>query len=275
MRIIADSSADLLTLAGADFRAVPLKLVTSEREYVDDAALDVHGMLIDLKRYKGKSGSSCPNIEDYLTAFGEEKEIFCLTITSGLSGSFNSAETAAREYCERYPERKVSVLDSLSAGAELTLIVEKLRELIVSGLSFEEVDLAIRDYMKHTNLIFALESLHNLAANGRVSPLVAKLAGILGIRIVGRASDRGVLEITNKSRGSAKMNTDVYANMRARGYAGGRVRIHHAENPEAANILRETIVNDFPSADVVIGETRGLCSFYAELGGLMIGFENA
>ncbi len=274
MKIIADSSADLLTLADADFTAVPLKLITSAREYVDDDALDVHGMLSDLRRYKGKSGSSCPNIEDYLRAFGEESEIFCITITSGLSGSCNSAETAAREYLEKHPDRKVSVLDSLSAGAELTLVVEKLRALIQSGLSFEEIDRAVRDYMKHTNLIFALESLHNLAANGRVSPLVAKFAGILGIRIVGRASERGVLEITNKSRGAAKMNTDIYANMKARGYAGGRVRIHHAENPEAAEILKSTILTDFPDADITIGETRGLCSFYAELGGLMIGYES-
>lgn len=274
MKIIADSSADLLSLADAVFEAVPLKLVTSVREYVDNGDLDVHGMLTDLRRYKGKSGSSCPNLDDYLNAFGEESEIFCITITSGLSGSYNAAATAARIYLEKHPDRKVSVLDSLSAGAELTLIVEKLRDLIQSGRAFEEIDCLIRDYMKHTNLIFALESLHNLAANGRVSPLVAKFAGILGIRIVGRASEKGVLEITNKSRGAAKMNADIYSNMKERGYTGGRVRIHHAENPEAAELLKGTILADFPNADITIGETRGLCSFYAELGGLMIGYEN-
>ena len=274
MKIVADSSADLLTLADSDFTSVPLRLVTSEREYVDDGSLDVYGMMADLARYKGKSGSSCPNIEDYLKAFGEEKEIFCITITSGLSGSCGAARAAALQYCERYPERRVEVLDSLSAGAEITLIVEQLRDLITQRLSFDEVSERIHSYMKRTNLIFALQSLHNLAANGRIGSVAAKIAGILGMRIVGRASEAGVLEVTNKSRGASKMNADIYANMLNRGYFGGRVRIHHAQNPSGAELLRDTILADFPHADITVDKTRGLCSFYAETGGLMIGFES-
>ena len=96
------------------------------------------------------------------------------------------------------------MIDSLSAGPELTLIVEKLEEMISEGKSYEEICTYIPEYQKKTGLLFMLESLNNFAANGRVSPAVAKIAGVLGIRIVGKASDVGTLEPTDKCRGEAK-----------------------------------------------------------------------
>ncbi len=273
MKIVADSSADLLVLDGADFISVPLKLITSEREYIDNASLDTHEMNEELSRYKGRSGSSCPNPQEYLDAFGDAEEIFCITITSALSGSFGAASEAAREYTELHPERKVSVIDSRSASSGITIVVERLRELICLGLSFEEIDREIRKYNDEAHLIFALRSLHNLAANGRINSIAARLAGILGIRIVGEASAEGKLDVISKSRGEAKMLSDILAHMRKKGYTGGRVRIHHAENIASAQALQALILREFPKASITIGDARGLCSFYAERGGLMVGFE--
>ena len=271
--IVSDSSSDILFLDDVSFSSVPLKVMTDDKEYVDNSELDVHAMLSDLAKYKGRSRSSCPGIGEYLEAFGDAQYIFCVTITSGLSGSFNAANGAAKQYMEEYPERRVHVIDSLSTGPENALLIAKLRELILSGESYDSIVEKITEYHKHTRLIFALESLHNLANNGRVSPIVAKLSGVLGIRIVGRASDVGTLEIIEKSRGEKKMHSDIIKNMECDGFRGGRVKIHHADNESSALALKEKILEKYPDVEINVQMTRGLCSFYAERGGLLVGFE--
>ncbi len=272
-KIIADSSADLLFLEDIAFTSVPLKIITSEREYVDTFGLSVDGMIEDLKRYRGESKSSCPNAEEWLESFGNYDNIFCVSITSGLSGSYNAACVAMQEYLEQHPDRNGYVIDTLSAGPEVTLIVEKLKELISEGLSFEEIKEKIIEYNKRTRLVFALESLRNLANNGRVNAAVAKLSGILGIRVIGEASEEGVLDIISKARGYKKELDEIVKAVVMRGYRGGKMRIHHCNNLPAAKELKEKILTLFADAKIKIAETRGLCSFYAEEKGLLVGFE--
>ena len=273
-KIVADSSADLLDLEGVSFASVPLTIVTSEKQYTDNGDLDVSAMLKDLAAYKGKSGSSCPNPESWLAAFGDADGVFCIPITKNLSGSHNAALLAAKQYTEAHPDRRVYVADTCSTGAEDRLIAEKLRALIQAGMAFDDIVAEIEAYQRRTHLIFALESMRNLANNGRVSPLVAKVAGVLGIRVIGKASDEGTLEITNKSRGEKRALADIFENMMHNGYNGDKVYIHHCENPASAAALRDLILTRFPEATVLLGTTRGLCSFYAERGGLMIGYES-
>ena len=200
-KIVADSSANLMKRRKVPFAAAPLKIIAGEREFVDDEMLDLEDMGAHLSSYKGRSQTSCPNPDDWLRAFGDAEEVYCVAITSGLSGSYNAACIAKEMYVEAHPGRRVHVIDSLSAGPELTLMVHKLEELIVEGKSFEEITEFMPGYQKQTGLLFSLECLNNFAANGRVSPAVAKLAGVLGIRIVGKASDAGTLEPTDKCRG--------------------------------------------------------------------------
>lgn len=272
-KIVADSSVDIKGVDGIAFQCVPLKIITAENEYVDNDELDTNVMIEQLKKYKGKSHSSCPNAEEWRNSFEDYDGIICVTITSGLSGSYNAARVALEEYLEEFPERKGFVIDSLSTGPENALIVEKLCELIDDGICFEEVEKQIREYMKTTHLVFCLESLKNLANNGRVSPAVAKIAGILGIRIVGVASSEGTLEISQKARGAYRALQEIYKTMKDKGFCGGKIRIHHCNNESAAKELLEIIKTDFPNVCLQIGETGGLCSFYAEEGGLLVGFE--
>ena len=273
IKIVADSSANLMSLEQLDFAAAPLKIITAEKEFVDNPELDLDGMLDYFASYKGRSQTSCPNTEDWLTAFGDAEEIYCVTITSGLSGSYNAACVARDLYEAENPGRRVYVIDSLSAGPELTLIVEKLKELILAGKSFEEIQKEIPEYTKNTGLLFMLESLNNFAANGRVSPAVAKLAGVLGIRIVGKASDAGTLEPTDKCRGENKSLTTLLANLKANGLKNGKVILAHCCNESAAEKLKALILADLPGVTVTICKNLGLCSYYAERGGLLVGYE--
>lgn len=273
IKICADSSCDLTQLDGFDYSYAPLKIIAGDREFTDDSSLDTENMLSYLEGHKGKSHTSCPNTEDWLRAFGDADEIFAVTITSNLSGSYNSAICAATSLTDERSNVKIHVIDTLSVGPESALIIKKLCELISKGLDFESVKNEICEYHKHTRLIFALESMHNLANNGRVSHVVAKMAGLLGIRAIGRASERGTLEMTDKVRGIGATAERIYKNMLTEGYNGGDVRIHHVKNSALAELLHRHISDGFPTASVTVAEAGGLCSFYAERGGILVGFE--
>jgi len=273
VKIVADSAADLFELDGMEYSSVPLKIITASEEYVDDEKQNVSEMVDKLQEYKGKSTTACPSIGDWLEAFGDAEDVFCVTITSNLSGSYNSACQAAREYEQMNPGRRVHVVDTLSAGPEEKLIIEKMREFILSGMSFGDVGKAIAEYMKRTKLLFMLESMRNLANNGRVSPLVAKAVGLLGIRMVGRASEEGTLELLDKCRGERRALQTLVQRMKEMGHRGGSVRISHCCNENAAQELKELILKEFRSVKVEIYRCHALCSFYAEKGGLLMGFE--
>ncbi len=271
-RIVADSAADLFTLDQVPFAAAPLKVITAEREFVDEAGLDVAGMVDFLKTHNGRSSSSCPNTAEWLQAFGEAEHILAVTLTSGLSGSYNAARAAGDLYEAEHPGRRVFVVDSLSAGPGETLLVEKLEELVLSGLDFDGICREIKDYQKKTGLIFMLESLTNFANNGRVSPALAKIAGLLGICVVGKASEEGTLEPMEKCRGQKRAIEALVNYLKKHGFRSGKIRIAHCFNESGALTLKEKLREAFHSADIRIHETRGLCSFYAERGGLLLGF---
>lgn len=273
IKIVADSSANMLALDGVDFESAPLKISTAERNFTDDASLDVEEMANYMMAYKGKSGSACPGVGDYLDAFEGYDEIYVVTIISVLSGSYNAAMTAKQQYEEENPGKKVYVLDSFSAGPEMRLHVEKLRDLILAGKDFDTICKEIEEYKEnHTALIFCLESLNNLANNGRVSRAVASLASLIGLRLIGDVDENG-LHPTDKARGEKKATACNFSNMKRLGYNGGKLIIDHCMNEKAANALKDMTLAEFPNANVIVANTRGLCTYYAEKGGLMIGFE--
>ncbi|MBE6548100.1 MAG: DegV family protein [Ruminococcaceae bacterium] len=274
IRIVTDSSSDVLELKGVDFRSAPLKIITADKEYVDDAKLDVVQMAENMSSYKGRSSTSCPNVEDWLETFGDAKEIYCVTITGALSGSNNTACMAREMYLEEHPDAKVFVLDSKSTGPEIALILEKLRELVLEGNDFETICNQITEYSKKTGLLFMLESMKNLANNGRVSQITAKMAGLLGIRVVGKASDRGDLEMLDKCRGEKKAIETILERLHEFGLRDGKVKIGHCCNEGTGKALKELIQKKFEKVKVELYQCRGLCTFYAELGGLLVGFES-
>lgn len=271
-RIVADSSANL-SADGAELASVPLMITAGSRSFVDDETLDVREMMAFLAAHKGRSTTACPGPGDWLAAFGEAEEVACVTITSGLSGACNAARIAAEDYERLHPDRRVLVVDTLSTGPEMELVVERLRLLHEQGRTLDEMAEEIARYRKSTHLVFALQSMRSLVNNGRVSPAVATLAGLMNIRLVCIASEEGTLQPVRKCRGEKRTLEGLLSVMEEHGYAGGRVRIAHCENPEAAQALTEGIRARFPEAEVSVRLTRGLCSYYAEQGGILIGYE--
>ena len=273
IKIVADSSCDLCELKYTEFSVAPMKIITEEREFVDDSSLDVDAMVDYFYQYKGKSRSSCPNISDWLEAFGDADEIFCITITSGISGSYNSACAAKQIYEKENDGKRVFVCDTLSAGPEITLIIEKIEEYIGKGMPYDDICDNIKKYKEKTGLVFILKSLRNFANNGRVSPIMAKLIGITGIRVIGRASSKGTLEPKNKCRGDRRALETLIDELEAEGFRSGRISIGHCQNESAAEQLKKMIMEKFMNIQVEMHKLKGLCSFYAEKGGVLVGFE--
>ncbi|CDE28472.1 eDD domain protein DegV family [Catenibacterium sp. CAG:290] len=272
-KIVADSSCDMWELNGVDFAVAPMTISTDNKHYVDNQELDVHLMSEDLAKYKGVSHTACPSVGSWLDCYEGYDEVFVVTLTGAMSGTYNSAMTAKGIYEEENENVKVHVFDSLSTGPEMRLLIEKLKEMIEEDLTFEEIVEKGQDYLKHTRLFFALKSLHNFAMNGRVNKAVASAIGVLNISIFATASEEGTIQQISKCRGEKKVVKSMIEHLENAGYHGGKVRISHADNLKLAHSVRDKILELYPHADIIVYPMGGLCTYYAEIGGLLVGCE--
>ncbi len=276
-KIIADSGCDYREIADlandTSFKSVPLTIQVDSEIFVDDANLDIDDMMEKMYATSTASKSACPSPDDYLRSFEGAENIFVVTITGSLSGSHNSAQLAKKLFLEERPEANIHVIDSLSAGGEVDLIITKLNELIKEGLSFNEIVEAITHYQEKTKLLFVLAKVDNLVKNGRLNKLIGAVVGLLNIRMVGEASKTGTLELLQKARGAKKALTAAVDEVLKAGYKGGRIIIAHRNNEKFCQQFSSLIKEKFPAADISFLPTSGLCSFYAEEGGLLLGYE--
>lgn len=272
-KIVADSSCDMWELNGVDFAVAPMTISTDNKHYVDNQELDVHLMSEELAKYKGVSHTACPSVGSWLDCYEGYDEVFVVTLTGAMSGTYNSAMTAKGIYEEENENVKVHVFDSLSTGPEMRLLIEKLKEMIEEDLPFEEIVEKGQDYLNHSRLFFALKSLHNFAMNGRVSKTVASAIGVLNISIFATASEKGTIQQISKCRGEKKVVKSMIEHLEDAGYHGGKVRISHADNLKLAHNVRDKILELYPNADIIVYPMGGLCTYYAEKGGLLVGCE--
>lgn len=275
--IIVDSSCDFYDYkfqnSEMHFERVPLKIEFGDEELVDDRNLSVIHLMDRLDAYKGKSGTAAPAPGEWLDEFEKYDVIFAITITGGLSGSVKSAYAAKDMLLEHQKDKEIYIIDSLSTGPEVALLIRKLEELITEGLTNDEIMKRLSAYQKRTHLVFQLGHLDNLIKNGRISKAQGIMAGLLGISIIGRASEKGELEIDDKIRGKKKSLEKLMHNIQKFGYIGGRILISHCLNPDVAEDLKKKVLELYPEADIDVMEAGGLCSFYMQRGGLCVGFE--
>lgn len=276
-KIVADSGCDFRELenlaAGAQFVSVPLTIQIGSEVYVDDSGLDIDHMMESMYASSAAASSACPSPDAYAKAFEGAQNILVFTITGGLSGSYNSARVAKEMFLENHPNVNIHIIDSLSAGGEIDLLVTHANTLIGKGLNFDEVVLGMAAYQAKTKLIFVLAKVDNLVKNGRLSKLLGKVVGLLNIRMVGEASSEGKLELLQKPRGQKRAVAATVEEMLKAGYQGGKAIIAHRSNDKICQQIREAIQTKFPDADIQAIPTSGLCSFYAEEGGLLMGYE--
>jgi len=275
--IVADSSIELFEMESnydnISFSTVPFAINVGEEEYIDDESMDVSKLVNAMSECKSASSTACPAPGAWFDKFSEEGNVIAITITSGLSGSYNSACAAKTMVLENEPDKKIAIIDSLSVGPAMVLILRKLCELISNDIDFEDVIDKTHQYMKHIYTSFALSSFDNLVKNGRMNKITGFIANRLGIIGIGIASEKGTIDMKGVARGKNKALGIIIDDMKQRGRHLENVVISHCHNPEFAEKIKEEVLSLWSFAQVTIIPSRGLCSYYAEENGLIIGFQ--
>lgn len=271
-KLIVDSSSNMVNDPARNVEVVPLTISFGGKDYIDDQNLNIQEFLSDMNKNQVAGKTTCPSIQAWLDALEGTEKAIIVTMTSGMSGTFSSALQAKNMYEEKHPSSQIIVVDSRSAGPELTIVLHGIEKMIQGDIRFVDLEEEIAEFRMHTHLLFILQSLHNLSLNGRVSPTVAKIAGLLKINLIGTASKDGKLEPLTKARGMKKAMRELLKYMKDNNYHGGEVIIDHCENEKDAETIKEKLQAEYPDAQITIRPMHGLCGFYAEEGGLMIGF---
>ena len=273
-KIIGDSCLDLTKEMRKDpcYSMIPLTLMVGERHFVDDETFDQKEFIKVVKEYPECPKSACPSPEMFKEAYCcEEENVFVITLSAALSGSYNSAVLAKSLYEEEYGKKNILVLDSKSASSGQLNIAMYIRELCDQGLEFDEIcekSAACRDRM---NTYFVLESLDTLKKNGRLTGLQAFFATKLNIKPV-MGADNGTIIKLDQARGIQKalQRMAEIAVKEAGTTKDKRLVIAHCNAPERAQFMKEKLCSMAEFKEVVITDTCGVSTVYASDGGVIL-----
>ncbi len=272
-RIISDSSCDLTPelKKSLDVVIAPLTMTLGTEAFVDDEALYVDNFIARMREYKGQAKSSCPSPHDYIEKHDKQSTNFVVTLSSKLSGSYNSANLAKEILAEQGVESHV--FDSKSASAGQLLIILKLRELINSGIEKMEIVKRIDDFIAKMKTFFVLENLDNMIKNGRMGKITGLIAGVLNIRLVLRA-DAGEIALFSKARGAQQsiMKLAETIGETCHDTKDKILAITHCNNLKQVNKLVDIVKEKYAFKEIVVAPTKGLSSMYANEGGIIIAF---
>ena len=277
--IVSDSSCDLRMAAFESdrvrFETVPLRIQVGEREFLDNDDLVVPDLLDAMSQEKSASSTACPSPAAFARAFEAGDCTVCFTISSNLSGTYNSAVMGREMVLEEHPEKKVCIIDSKATAGAMVLLIRKAKELMEADETgdFEDICDQLRLYQAALRTCFTLENFDNLIKNGRMRPLVGTLLHSLGIHVIADATPQGTIHVADKARGEAKTHQAITALMKgSKDCTGAEVVISHCENMAGALKLKQQILEDLPVKSVDVIPCRGLTSFYAMEKGLIVGY---
>lgn len=272
--LITDSSCDYMPEGQLPdqlmYGRVPFIINVGPNQYIDDGSIDLPTMIDDMENCPDASRTACPSPNTWVDLFEQVDQVIAITISSNLSGSYNSAMIARDMVLETHPDKKIYIVDSRSAGPGLSIYAEKVVELVSKGCNFDEVVAAMKAIENSAHTIFALCSYNNLVKNGRVNKLVGLIAGKLKLWGIGIATPEGTIHVTGKARGLKKILESFDADMTLNKFTGGKVFVSECQNPEVSEKFKEYIEAKYPGSEVLISPCFGLTSFYAERKGLII-----
>lgn len=273
-KIIGDSCLDLTKEMRKDpcYSMIPLTLVVGERHFVDDETFDQKEFIKVVKEYPECPKSACPSPEMFKEAYCcEEENVFVITLSAALSGSYNSAVLARSLYEEEHGKKNILVLDSKSASSGQLNIAMYIRELCDQGLEFDEICEKASAYRDRMNTYFVLESLDTLKKNGRLTGLQAFFATKLNIKPV-MGADNGTIIKLDQARGIQKalQRMAEIAVKEAGTTKDKRLVIAHCNAPERAQFMKEKLCSMAEFKEVVITDTCGVSTVYASDGGVIL-----
>ncbi len=275
-RIIGDSCTDLTKeqKESGDYFFVPLTLQIGEEIFIDDKTFNQKQFIEKMEAYKEAPKSACPAPEVYMELFDGADDIYIVTLSSELSGSYNSALLAKNLYLEEHPNKNIALIDSKSASCGQGLIAMKIKELAESGKKFEEVEKEVNEFRDELETLFVLETLENLRKNGRLSNVKAFIASTLNIKPLMGATKEGTIIQLEQARGMKKALTKLSEEVekRAKNPEQKILSIAHCNNYERAKEVKEDIERKVKFKDIIIVETAGVSTLYAANGGIIVSF---
>ena len=275
-KIVSDSSCDLrgpdMACEEAGFSTVPFFIRIGEKEYVDAEDMNAAEMVAAMELCPELGSTACPAPMAWCDEFREAEQVIAITISKNLSGSFSSAVAGRDLSLAEDPNRRIAVLNSRSTGPALAMCIGHMIEWIKEGHPFEQVAEKATDLLRNTKTIFTLSCFDNLVKNGRMSKFTGFVAKKLGMWGIGIGNPEGRIEMKGKTRGVNRVVNAIIEDMRERGFRAQEVIISHCQNPALAEKLRERVLEHWENAKITVLMTRGLDSFYAERGGLIVAY---
>ena len=279
-KIIIDSGGELTADQKMDshFENVALQLDVDDYHILDDETFNQQEFLQKVKESPNCPKSSCPSPDKYIDAFGEDAtHIYIVTLSSQLSGSYNSAVLAKQMYEEGQQEngdmpRQIHVFDSRSASIGETLIGMKVQELEEAGESFETIVESVENYIEEMNTFFVLETLETLRKNGRLSNIKAMIVNVLNIKPIMGSTNEGTIQVLGQARGMNKALDSMVQKIIAttKNCEEKILAISHCNCPKRAEKVKEQIENMAKFKKIIILETAGVSSMYANDGGVIV-----
>ncbi len=272
-KIVGDSCCDYTTVEkeNSAFIQIPLTLDVDGFQIRDDDTFEQADFLKRVAQSKECPRSACPTPEEYMKAYEQADDIYVVTLSSELSGSYNSAELAKNLYEEEYGKKNIHVFNSKSASSGQLLICRKIEQLAKSGKTFQEVVEQVEQYIEGLHTYFVLETLDFLRKNGRLSRVQAILAGALNIKPV-MGSENGTIIKLGQVRGMKKAVSAMidHAIADCNALETKDLVIAHCNCYERAEKAKEEIMKKANFKSITIVETRGVSSLYAGDGGIII-----
>lgn len=274
-KIVVDSCCDLIPEYRDDehFKVVPLTLIVGEEEIVDDETFDQALFLKKVRECSACPKSACPSPQQYMAEYKDADDIYVVTLSEQLSGSYGSAQTGRQMYIEEHGEKNIHVFNSISAACGELLLAKMIFERAGGGMEFEKVVQEVEDFKKSMQTFFVLKSLDSLKKNGRLTGLKSIIATTLNIKPVMYGTRVGTIEKAAQSRGfeNALIKMVGLINEQTEGTQESRpVTISHCNNREAAELVKEHLLKKGAYPDVIITDAAGVSSLYANDGGVVV-----
>ncbi len=275
-KIIVDSCCDLTPaqLREECFLSVPLRIQVGSHTVVDDASFDQADLLWRMKECQSAPRTACPSPAQYLDAFDcGADDVYVVTLSALLSGSHNAAAQARLLWLEEHPNARVHIFNSCSASAGEVLVALKIQELACSGMDFTTVVSHVSRYINEMETYFVLETLDNLKKNGRLTKTQALVTRTLKIKLLMGATPEGEIckrgQALSVKQALSKMVSLMAADPK---HAGRRLAITHCNCLERAFYLKELALKQCRFEQVVISDTGGIATVYANDGGVVAAY---
>lgn len=276
-KIVGDSSCDVSKEMEEkmNISIAPLSFTLDGEEFIDDETLDLDRYLNKIANSPNVPKSACPSIQDYLSRFeGDHDCVFGVTISSELSGSYNSAMNAKALYLEENPTKKAHIFNSYGASSVEVLAALKIEELASQGEDFESIVEKVEAFIDDSKVMFVLDKIDTLEKNGRLTGMKAKIVKALNLKLILKANQKGEIDMVTKARGIKKALKKMVQEMDSIGNITDEKTfvITHCNALERAKVVKAYAEEMYNFKEIHIIKMRGLSSTYSNDGGIIIGF---